>query len=200
MKVLLDTHIWLWWLLGSERLEHLEHRSLDRHSPQWCHPDLEHLRLKGLRLGHAEEIRQTDQISAVSRPSSYHYVVDEPLLRTIAAEIQAAIPGAQVRLFGSRACGTERPDSDLDLLVTVAAFPSPEELWARSFAEDNACRDRFAAIPYVDKGGSLQFRFYQDIAVSRALEAIGTGRNPLTPPLPSARPLCRAPSAVLQPT
>jgi len=54
-----------------------------------------------------------------SRPSSYHYVVDEPLLRTIAAEIQAAIPGAQVRLFGSRARGTERPDSDLDLLVTV---------------------------------------------------------------------------------
>jgi len=54
-----------------------------------------------------------------SRPSSTHYVVDEPLLRTIAAEIQAAIPGAEVRLFGSRARGTERPDSDLDLLVTV---------------------------------------------------------------------------------
>ena len=49
----------------------------------------------------------------------YHYVVDEPLLRTIAAEIQAAIPGAEVRLFGSRARGTARPDSDLDLLVTV---------------------------------------------------------------------------------
>ena len=58
-------------------------------------------------------------MSATARPSSYHYVVDEPLLRTIAAEIQAAIPGAEVRLFGSRARGTERPDSDLDLLVTV---------------------------------------------------------------------------------
>jgi len=58
-------------------------------------------------------------MSASARPSSYHYVVDEALLRTIAAEIQAAIPGAQVRLFGSRARGTERPDSDLDLLVTV---------------------------------------------------------------------------------
>jgi predicted nucleotidyltransferase len=58
-------------------------------------------------------------MSAVSRPSSYQYVVDEPLLRTIAAEIEAAIPGAQVRLFGSRARGTARPDSDLDLLVTV---------------------------------------------------------------------------------
>jgi len=58
-------------------------------------------------------------MSASARPSSYSYVVDEPLLRTIAAEIQAAIPGAEVRLFGSRARGNERPDSDLDLLVTV---------------------------------------------------------------------------------
>ena len=58
-------------------------------------------------------------MTASTTPSSYHYVVDEALLRTIAAEIQAAIPGAQVRLFGSRARGTERPDSDLDLLITV---------------------------------------------------------------------------------
>ena len=58
-------------------------------------------------------------MSAPARPSSYHYVVDETLLRTIATEIQAAIPGAEVSLFGSRARGTARPDSDLDLLVTV---------------------------------------------------------------------------------
>lgn len=58
-------------------------------------------------------------MSTTASPSGYHYVVDEPLLRTIAAEIQAAIPGAEVRLFGSRARGTARPDSDLDLLVTV---------------------------------------------------------------------------------
>ena len=54
-------------------------------------------------------------------------MVDEPLLSTIAAEIQAAIPGAEVCLYscgeafgyGSRARGNERPYSDLDLLVTV---------------------------------------------------------------------------------
>jgi len=34
------------------------------------------------------------------------------LLVMIAAEIQAAIPGAEVRLFGSRARGNARPDRD----------------------------------------------------------------------------------------
>jgi len=56
-------------------------------------------------------------------------------------------------------------------------FPTPEELWTRQFAEENAWRDRFAAIPYADKGGSWQIRFYQNIAVSRVLEAVATGRD-----------------------
>ena len=64
-------------------------------------------------------MRQTDPMAASSRPSSYHYVVDEPLLRIIAAYTQAAIPGAEVRRFGSRARGTARPDSEIDLMVTV---------------------------------------------------------------------------------
>jgi type I restriction enzyme R subunit len=57
------------------------------------------------------------------------------------------------------------------------AFPTPQELWQRTFAEENAWRDRFASIPYPDKGGSWQIRFYQEIAVKRVLEAIATGQN-----------------------
>ena len=57
------------------------------------------------------------------------------------------------------------------------AFPTPQELWTRTFAEENAWRDRFAAIPYPDKGGSWQIRFYQEIAVKRVLEAIASGRD-----------------------
>ena len=43
----------------------------------------------------------------------------DPRITGIAAGIAAAIPEAQFRLFGSRARGTSRPDSDVDLLITV---------------------------------------------------------------------------------
>ncbi len=39
------------------------------------------------------------------------------LLVMIAAEIQAAIPGAEVRLFGSRARGNARPDRDQGAVI-----------------------------------------------------------------------------------
>lgn len=59
----------------------------------------------------------------------------------------------------------------------VAAFPSPEELWRQTFAEVNAWRDRFAAIPFEDKGGTWQGRYYQDIAIDRVLAAIAEGKS-----------------------
>jgi predicted nucleotidyltransferase len=43
----------------------------------------------------------------------------DPRIAAIAAEIFAEIPGCEVRLFGSHARGTARPDSDADLLITV---------------------------------------------------------------------------------
>jgi predicted nucleotidyltransferase len=45
--------------------------------------------------------------------------VNEDLLRQMAAEIREEIPEAEVRLFGSHARGDARPDSDIDLLITV---------------------------------------------------------------------------------
>jgi type I restriction enzyme R subunit len=57
----------------------------------------------------------------------------------------------------------------------VPSFPAPEELWNRTFAEENEWRDRFAAVPYPDKGGSWAIRYYQEIAVERVLECIANG-------------------------
>lgn len=59
----------------------------------------------------------------------------------------------------------------------IAVFPTPDELWALTFAEANAWRDRFAAIPFEDKGGTWQGRYYQDVAITRVLEAIASGRD-----------------------
>ena len=54
----------------------------------------------------------------------------------------------------------------------IATYPTPDELWAMTFAEANAWRDRFAAVPYEDKGGSHPGRYYQDIAIERVMQAI----------------------------
>ena len=59
----------------------------------------------------------------------------------------------------------------------VAAYPTPDELWHRVFAEQNVWRDRFAAVPFEDKGCQWQARYYQDVAIRRVLEAIAEGRS-----------------------
>ncbi|MDP3251308.1 MAG: DEAD/DEAH box helicase family protein [Hydrogenophaga sp.] len=61
--------------------------------------------------------------------------------------------------------------------VDVASYPSPDELWKLTFAAVSAWRDRFAAVPFEDKGGTWQGRYYQDIAIMRVLEAIEAGRD-----------------------
>ncbi len=59
----------------------------------------------------------------------------------------------------------------------LSSYPTPDELWAMTFVEQNAWRDRFAAVPFEDKGGSHPSRYYQDIAVGRAMEAIAENRQ-----------------------
>jgi len=59
----------------------------------------------------------------------------------------------------------------------IERYPTPDELWNRTFAKSNVWRDRFAALPYPDKSGSWTIRFYQEIAVNRVLEAIEAGRD-----------------------
>jgi type I restriction enzyme R subunit len=56
-------------------------------------------------------------------------------------------------------------------------YPTPQELWDLTFAEQNAWRDRFAAVPYEDKGGSHPGRYYQDIAIERVLDAMSQGQK-----------------------
>ena len=56
-------------------------------------------------------------------------------------------------------------------------FPTPDELWNLTFAAPNLWRDRFAAVPFEDRGGYFQGRYYQDIAIERVLDAIGANQT-----------------------
>jgi len=59
----------------------------------------------------------------------------------------------------------------------IPTYPTPEELWQRTFAERNEWRDRFAAVPTEDRGGTWGLRYYQGIAVDRILSAIADNQQ-----------------------
>ncbi len=59
----------------------------------------------------------------------------------------------------------------------VDRFLNPEELWNKTFADQNDWRETFANIPFHDKSGTWQPRFYQEIAVKNTMEAIANGKQ-----------------------
>ena len=63
----------------------------------------------------------------------------------------------------------------------VDCYPTPEELWQEIFAQAgglvNRWHDRFSAVPFEDKGGSWEARYYQHNAINKTLEAIASGQD-----------------------
>ncbi len=43
----------------------------------------------------------------------------------------------------------------------LAQYPTPQELWECTFATRKVWRDRFSAVPFEDRGGFFQSRYYQ---------------------------------------
>ncbi|MEA3446487.1 MAG: DEAD/DEAH box helicase family protein, partial [Bacteroidota bacterium] len=74
----------------------------------------------------------------------------------------------------------------------VDNFLSPDELWNEVYSDQNDWRDKFSSVPFEDKSGTWQARYYQEIAVRNTLEAVaqnkdrilltlatGTGKTPI---------------------
>ncbi len=71
----------------------------------------------------------------------------------------------------------------------VENYLTPEELWEKTYASglhtqaltlylpNNEWRLKFSEIPYEDKSGTWQLRYYQEIAVRNTLEALGKGQH-----------------------
>jgi len=54
----------------------------------------------------------------------------------------------------------------------IAGFPTPDELWNKTFAAKNQWRDKFSNVPFEDVGGTKSARYYQEIAVNNTMAAI----------------------------
>ncbi len=84
----------------------------------------------------------------------------------------------QVRFtYSTNGQGIYAIDMQTGAEAEIAGYPTPDELWARTFAKQDAWRDRFASVPYEDKGGSHPGRYYQDIAIERVLQAVAAKKD-----------------------
>jgi type I restriction enzyme R subunit len=59
----------------------------------------------------------------------------------------------------------------------VVAFPTPDELWNKTYSEQNEWKEKFYAVPFEDVNGSKGARYYQEIAVNRALDALAEDKQ-----------------------
>ena len=100
---------------------------------------------------------------------------DQPLTEGVAQAKNYAGKLSVRFAYASNGQGLYGIDMDSGQEGELARYPTPDELWAQTFAEANRWRDRFAAIPFPDKSGSWLIRFYQEIAVYRVLDKLSEG-------------------------
>ena len=58
----------------------------------------------------------------------------------------------------------------------VSSYPSPDELWERTFAHKNEWSKKFDSISFAPFGGN-KGEYYQEIAINNALDAIAEKQN-----------------------
>ncbi|MCA0427488.1 MAG: DEAD/DEAH box helicase family protein [Bacteroidetes bacterium] len=66
----------------------------------------------------------------------------------------------------------------------VTSYPTPDELWEMTFGEQNKLqplsavwRDNLLSVPFEDRGGTWQPRYYQENAITKVLEAVANDQQ-----------------------
>lgn len=54
----------------------------------------------------------------------------------------------------------------------VTKFPTPDELWDKTYSDQNEWKGKFTSVPFEDVNGSKNARYYQEIAVNRVMDAV----------------------------
>jgi type I restriction enzyme R subunit len=102
---------------------------------------------------------------------------DEALTEGVAQAKNYAGKLAVRYTYATNGQGIYQIDMQTGAECEVARYPTPDELWAMTFAKADVWRDRFAEVPFEDKGGSHPSRYYQDIAIERVMQAIAELRT-----------------------
>ena len=102
---------------------------------------------------------------------------DKPLTEGVGQAKDYAEKMAVRHAYASNGQGIYAIDMETGKEGEVQCYPTPDELWNMTFAQANAWRDHFAAVPFEDKGGSHPSRYYQDIAVERVMEAVAANQQ-----------------------
>ena len=102
---------------------------------------------------------------------------DEQLTEGVAQAKNYAGKMAMRYAYSTNGQGIYGIDMDTGKEGEVQRYPTPDELWNLTFAETNAWRDRFSAVPFEDKGGTLGERYFRDIAIDRVLDAIAANKQ-----------------------
>ncbi len=59
----------------------------------------------------------------------------------------------------------------------VPNFPTPEQLWNKTFDTPNYWRDLFGAVPFEDVGGTKGARYYQERAINSVMAAVANNQS-----------------------
>ncbi|MEM6435480.1 MAG: DEAD/DEAH box helicase family protein, partial [Cyanobacteria bacterium P01_D01_bin.115] len=79
--------------------------------------------------------------------------------------------------YSTNGIGIYQIDTHTGAEGTIPQYPTPDDLWEATYSEANVWRDRFADIPFEDKSGTFEARYYQHNAIQHVLEAICDRRD-----------------------
>ena len=79
--------------------------------------------------------------------------------------------------YSTNGKGIYRINMDTGKEGYVTGYPTPDELWNETFAEPDRWRDRFSAVPFENKEGTWESRYYQHNAINQALKTIAAGKD-----------------------
>lgn len=102
---------------------------------------------------------------------------DKALSEGVAQAKDYAIRLAVRHTFATNGQGIYGIDMHTAVEAPIDRYPTPDALWSLTFATENVWRDRFAAVPFEDKGGFFQGRYYQDVAIEKVLAAVAAGQQ-----------------------